>query len=284
VHKRANPYDGPMTPSYATSAGAQPPRPASAVVEPRDNRDDWDTHWNQYAIAAEHNPAQAYRRRLALKLLERTSIPERLLDIGSGQGDLLADASKRWPRAALLGLEVSQRGNEIAHAKLPVASFHFVDLNQNVAPPTGLACWATHAVCSEVLEHIDEPSMFLRHARAYLAPGARVVVTVPGGPMSAFDERIGHRRHYTAGLLSQTFEEAGLRSAATFGAGFPFFNLYRRVVITRGTRLARDVSNSDGHPSVAARATMAAFRPLLTISLPRSPWGSQIIGVAYEPQ
>lgn len=272
-----------MTPGYATSAGAEPP-PASAVVEARDGCDDWDTHWDKYAIAAEYNPAQAYRRRLALRLLQRASVPERLLDIGSGQGDFLVDVAKRWPQAALLGLEVSRRGNEIARVKLPSASFHLVDLNQDLAPPAGLARWATHAVCSEVLEHIDEPSVFLRHARAYLAPGARLVVTVPGGPMSAFDERIGHRRRYTPALLSQTFEEAGLLAAATFGAGFPFFNLYRRVVIARGSRLASDVSSCDGHPSAAARTVMAAFRPLLAVSLPRSAWGSQIIGVAYEPR
>jgi len=248
------------------------------------DRDDWDAHWDRYAIAAEYNPAQAYRRRLALRLLERVSVPERLLDIGSGQGDFLLDAAGRWPQAALVGLEASQRGNDIARAKLPTASFELVDLSQDAPPPPALAGWATHAVCSEVLEHVDEPAAFLRHVRAYLGPGARLVVTVPGGAMSAFDKRIGHRRHYSPERLRETFNEAGLCTAATFGAGFPFFNLYRRVVITRGERLASDVASWDGHPSGAARAAMAAFRPLLAISLPRSAWGSQIVGVAYEPR
>ncbi|HME03648.1 MAG TPA: class I SAM-dependent methyltransferase [Solirubrobacteraceae bacterium] len=250
----------------------------------RTDRDDWDAHWDQYAIAAEYNPAQSYRRRLALRLLERRTTPERLLDIGSGQGDLLVAAAERWPRAALVGLEASQRGNEIAQVKLPRASFVLVDLGQDVAPPPRLAGWATHAVCSEVLEHVDEPVAFLRRARAYLCPGARLIVTVPGGPMSAFDERIGHRRHYTPERLRETFEESGLSTAATFGAGFPFFNLYRRVVIARGEQLASDVSSWDGRPNRAARAAMAVFRPLLVCSLPRSAWGSQIIGVAYEPR
>ncbi len=75
---------------------------------PRADRDDWDAHWDQYEIAAEYNPAQWYRRRLALRLLERAGVPERLLDIGSGQGDFLVDAAKRWPQAALVGLEASQ--------------------------------------------------------------------------------------------------------------------------------------------------------------------------------
>jgi 2-polyprenyl-3-methyl-5-hydroxy-6-metoxy-1,4-benzoquinol methylase len=248
-------------------------------VEP----DDWDTHWDQYAMAAEYNPAQAYRRRLILRLLERSSPPGRLLDIGSGQGDLLLHAAARWPGALLVGLEASRRGNEIAQAKLPSASFALVDLSENKRPAPDLAGWATHAVCSEVLEHVDQPSDFLRHARGYLGPGARLVVTVPGGPMSAFDGRIGHRRHYSPRLLGETLAEAGLHVAATFGAGFPFFNLYRSVVIARGEQLAADLCMPGGRPSGAARAAMAAFRPLLAVSVPRSPWGSQIIGIAYQP-
>jgi SAM-dependent methyltransferase len=246
-------------------------------------RDDWDTHWDRYATAAEHNPAQAYRRRLTLRLLERKTVPERLLDIGSGQGDFLVDAAERWPHARLVGLEASRRGNEIAQAKLRSANFQLVDLGHDFSPPARLAGWATHAACSEVLEHVDEPQAFLRRARVYLGPGARLVVTVPGGSMSAFDERIGHRRHYTPERLRQTFEQAGLCPAATFGAGFPFFNLYRFTVMARGERLADDLSSHDGRPSIPARAAMAAFRPLLTASLPRSPWGVQIVGVAYEP-
>ncbi|HEY4918177.1 MAG TPA: class I SAM-dependent methyltransferase [Solirubrobacteraceae bacterium] len=243
--------------------------------------DDWDTHWNEYGIAAGYNPAQSYRRWLALWLLERVSTPRRLLDVGSGQGDFLLDAAARWPDAELLGLEASRRGNELARAKLPSGRFETVDLTHEASHIARLAGWASHAVCSEVLEHIDEPVAFIRNAAAYLAPGARLVVTVPGGEMSAFDRQIGHRRHYSPELLGRHLEEAGLSVAATFGAGFPFFNLYRRVIIARGERLASDVSRRGGRPSGLARAAMIAFRPLLGVSLPRSAWGTQIVGVAY---
>jgi SAM-dependent methyltransferase len=246
-------------------------------------RDDWESHWQRYALAAERNPAQAYRRWLALRLLERNTAPNRLLDIGSGQGDLLYQAAERWPHAVLVGLELSQRGTEIARVKVPSASFELVDLSRDTSPSAQLAGWATHAVCSEVLEHVDEPVAFLGRARTYLAPGARLIVTVPGGPMSVFDERIGHRRHYSPERLRETLERAGLHTVATFGAGFPFFNLYRRVVVARGERLAEDVASWQGRPSIPARAAMAAFRPLLAVSLPRSPWGSQIVGVAHQP-
>ncbi len=247
-------------------------------------RDDWDAHWDDYAAAAERNPAQRYRRNLAMRLLARRGPPRRLLDIGSGQGDFLLSASRRWPQAQLLGLEVSSRGNEIGRRKVPHARFLDVDLTGMLAPAEDLAGWATHAVCSEVLEHVDDPIALLRNARGFLRPGARLVVTVPGGSMSVFDKRIGHRRHYTPDDLLATFVRAGLRPALVGGAGFPFFNLYRKVVIARGEKLAADISTDAGLLRVAARGAMLGFRPLLAVSLPRSPWGTQIIGVAHEPR
>jgi SAM-dependent methyltransferase len=256
---------------------------------PRDNvvvraaHDDWDSHWDDYAVAAERNPAQAYRRGLLLRLLERRGAPRRLVDIGSGQGDFLLAASHRWPQAQLVGLEVSARGNEIARSKVPTARFIDVDLVNDRAPAQNLAAWATHAICSEVLEHVDDPPGLLRNARAYLSPGARVLVTVPGGAMSAFDLRIGHRRHYTPDDLQTTFTAAGLRTMMVGGAGFPFFNLYRRLIISRGERLADEISTATGSARLAARAAMLVFRPVLPLSLPRSRWGTQIVGVAYEP-
>ena len=97
------------------------------------------------------------------------------------------------------------------------------------APPASLnefTNWATHAVCSEVLEHVDDPVAFLKRARDYLAPGARLIVTVPGGPMSAFDRHIGHRQHFDRLKIRSMLEQAGYSVERTYLAGFPFFNLY----------------------------------------------------------
>ncbi len=66
--------------------------------------DDWEAHWSEYADTASDNPAQEYRRQLILELADRAGgPPARSLDIGSGQGDLLAALRARtgptrsWP-------------------------------------------------------------------------------------------------------------------------------------------------------------------------------------------
>ena len=99
----------------------------------------------------------------------------------------------------------------------------------------------------------------------YLARGCRVVVTVPGGPMSAFDRSIGHRRHFTPDSLSQILRESGFRVESAQRAGFPFFNLYRLVVIARGEAVTHDVMAEARRPrrDVCIRAPLPTEqRPL----------------------
>jgi len=246
--------------------------------------DAWDAHWDDFGGANERNPAQEYRRRLTLRLLEREGAPQRLLDIGAGNGELIAAAARRWPEADLRGLELSAAAVARASNKVPNARFRVCDLFAS-APTPEEDRWATHAACSEVLEHVDDPVALLRSARRWLAPGSRLVLTVPGGPMSAFDRHIGHRRHFSAHELGAVIAAAGLEVVQLAAAGFPFFNLYRALVIARGRRLVDDAKPeaSSTAGSRVTRTAMSAFRPLFLLNLPRSRAGWQTVGVAREP-
>jgi SAM-dependent methyltransferase len=241
--------------------------------------DDWEAHWASFSAAADRNPAQAFRRRLVLSLLAAHGPPQRYLDIGSGQGDLAAAVADRWPDAEVAGIDMSRHGVDIASHKLPRARFRQFDLLSGGPPPVGFQGWATQATCSEVLEHVDEPDTLLASARRWLAPGTLLVVTVPGGPMSAFDRHIGHRRHYTTADLRAVLRSAGFDVLESGGAGFPFFNVYRRTVIARGDRLVADIDNACG-VSFPARTAMAAFNRLLAASPTRGRRGWQLYGVA----
>jgi SAM-dependent methyltransferase len=142
--------------------------------------------------------------------------------------------------------------------------------------------WATHAVCSEVLEHVDRPEVLIGNARDYLAPGCRLVVTVPGGPRSAFDRHIGHRQHFTPTTLRSVLEKGGFVVQDVQRAGFPFFNLYRLSVIARGRRLIDDLSPTDG-PAKSSKAmdlALQAFERAFQLNLASSPFGWQMVAVA----
>ncbi|HET7855407.1 MAG TPA: class I SAM-dependent methyltransferase [Gaiellaceae bacterium] len=243
-------------------------------------RDDWEQHWVEFAHRVPSNPARRYREELVVRALERDGGVERVLDIGSGTGDLAGAIVAALPQAELLGLELSKSGVELSRTKVPAARFEARDLMVATTPPPEQQGWATHAVCSEVLEHVDDPETLLRNVVPYLAPGCLLVVTVPGGPKSAFDRHIGHRRHFRPDELRTLLERVGFEVRHATGAGFPFFNLYRLAVMARGKRLA----SAKGGTSLLARLALGLFGLLFRLNLDASRWGWQTVAHARLPR
>jgi SAM-dependent methyltransferase len=259
--------------------------PSSRRVAP----DDWDQHWDDLGESAAGNPANTYRQRLIFQNLEPCPPGARILDIGSGQGELAVLLRSRFPSSDIWGLEYSSAG--VRRASLATACdgrpvrFTQRDLLSSADLAPSDQHWATHAVCSEVLEHVDRPDLLLRHAREYLAPGCRVVVTVPAGPRSAFDRHIGHRQHFTPRSLRETLEAGGFVTTRIDRAGAPFFNLYRLIVMLRGRRLIEDLSRSDGssgslRDAKKLKAAYRVFDAAFRLNLPSTPFGWQLVAVA----
>lgn len=244
--------------------------------------DDWDRHWLDFSAAAGLSPATRYRRRLALRLFLQSmgedgrNTAARMLEIGSGAGQFAEEFLGAAPRAHFLGLELSRTGVDIASRRVPAARFVQRDLRAPAAPDDDLDFRATHALCSDVLEHLDDPCLLLRHAAAYMAPGCKLVVTVPGGWYSAFYGHIGHRRHYTPAQLSVLLERAGFAVERAYAAGFPFFNIYRMLVTLRGPELIAEAARA---PALLMRASGAIFDALFRLNL-MHPWGWQTVAVA----
>lgn len=252
------------------------------------SQDDWDAHWDQLGEASLRNPANLYRHAMVLKLLGDLPDGSVLLDIGSGQGQFALDYRRANPGVRVYGVEHSaegvRRGNEAASREgLPV-QFVERDLLQPVSPAEGQPL-ATHAVCSEVLEHVEDPVTLMRNSVSLLAPGARVVITVPGGPRSAFDKHIGHFRHFTASALHEVLTSGGLEVDQVQRTGFPFFNLYKLLVIARGNRLVQEVQSRSGDaaPSRLEAFVSAMFRMAFRLNRDDSRFGWQLAAVAHVP-
>ncbi len=241
-----------------------------------------EQHWRRFSVSTARNPAQSLRRRLIRRMLGQTAkAPEcRILDIGCGSGDLLQELRDCFPNAEFAGADVAESSLAVSRAKLPDVGLHVFDLNGQTPPPPALETWADCAVCSEVLEHVGDLGLALRNIAACMKPGGRLVVTVPGGPMSAFDRHIGHHHHFTQADIRAELEQAGFQVKSVTGAGFPTFNLYRLLVIARGQRLIDDI---DGEPGWLARTVMDFFSVLLRFNLANSNWGWQITAVAEKP-
>ncbi len=252
------------------------------------DQDDWDDHWDKYGEAAKGNPANDYRHAMVLKLLGELPKGAVVLDIGSGQGQFAIDLQATNPQASVFGVEYSaegvRRAQQVAARDGVPAHFYERNLLEPVTrdpeqPP------ATHAVCSEVLEHVDDPVTLMRNAIALLAPGAKVVVTVPGGPRSAFDKHIGHFRHFTAPALHQVLTEAGLDVDRVLRTGFPFFNLYKLAVVARGQKLVDDMEHREpgAEASGLEKAVTGFFKRTFPLNRDDAKLGWQLAAVAHVP-
>ncbi|HYM06735.1 MAG TPA: class I SAM-dependent methyltransferase [Terriglobales bacterium] len=242
--------------------------------------DNWDQHWTEFSEAPDYSPAVSYRRRIIRRMLEISPDTEgrRLVELGCGTGQFAGEFCPQFPLVKFLGLDISQAGVERARLRIPAARFEVCDLLQPVENETLHAFQATDAVCSEVLEHVQEPQRILTNASVVMAPGCRLLVTVPGGPMNAFDKHIGHRRHYRPSELAALLTSAGYHVEKASGIGFPFYNLYRAVLLLSGSSVVKLAS---GPPSVSVRAAYHFFDSLCRLNLDR--WGWQTIAVARWP-
>ena len=102
----------------------------------------------------------------------------RILDVGCGTGDqLTAPLAQLGHR--VLGIDVHPPTIELARARHPVAGLCF-----EVGEVASLARRAQRfdaVICSEVLEHVHDPDVFLRLACSLVAPGGVLVITTPNG-------------------------------------------------------------------------------------------------------
>ena len=144
-------------------------------MSPTPDRDDWDHHWSDTHGSSRLNPVTGFRRQVILGHIRRLLLPGggpmRVLDAGCGTGDLARDFLDALPAGEYLGVDASAVGIELCRRYVPEAMFEQVDLVNPGPVDPRFRGWATAAVCSEVLEHVDEPERVLETVKPYLAPG-----------------------------------------------------------------------------------------------------------------
>lgn len=106
----------------------------------------------------------------------------RVLDAGSGRGDLAIYLSKKFPQWNILGVELDTDRLAIAQYiknKLNAGNLDFV---QGDLLRLGYDGMFDVVVCSDVLEHIENDGEVLKNLHAALRPGGMLVLTFPSMP------------------------------------------------------------------------------------------------------
>lgn len=94
-----------------------------------------------------------------------------LLDFGAGKGELLLRLHRSGGFEALAGMDLFPRPAELDSA----IEWHQQDLNEPVSVSRQFSC----VVCSETIEHLENPRHTFRCLNKLLKPGGILVLTMP---------------------------------------------------------------------------------------------------------
>ena len=173
------------------------------------------------------------KRQLVTSMLERYFPPPgSVVEGGIGSSRNLLEFARLGYE--VYGLDVMQEAVDYAHDReLPYVWNHDLQEPWPVDPGSAKA-----VVLLDVLEHVADPVLVLRHAHQALSADGGVIFTVPAYPwlFSDWDRQLGHYRRYTIRELRTHAAEAGFRvacvghwNAFTLPAAMAV-RLYQRVV------------------------------------------------------
>lgn len=151
----------------------------------------------------------AARRSIIAALIERKALPNgagRILEVGCGTGSSLT-MLQRYGKVEAIEPDAPARSLASARSGIRVKGGLLPD---GVKLKDGAY---DLVLMLDVLEHIPDDLGTLEALRAKLAPGGRLMVTVPAMPWlwSAHDVAHHHQRRYTARALEEVFRRAGYR-------------------------------------------------------------------------
>jgi trans-aconitate methyltransferase len=187
-------------------------------------KDYYEHAWSQWDDMKSFGPGSRHVRRLIFKMLRGIQFSS-YLDAGCGAGTLLWDIHKRYPSVDISGVEYADSGVEIAKQKNPNAKVYQLDLEKDALPET-----FDLVTCVDVLEHILDDISAIRNLRKMTAK--YLLVVVPTGPLFEQERiNVGHVHGYSRQEVNHKLEDVGFTLLRRMAWGFPFYNLYRRLVM-----------------------------------------------------
>lgn len=108
-----------------------------------------------------------------------------VLDVSCGTGVLLKTIADAYPSIELQGTEFSQAALIHAQKLLPSAKFHLLNVEE-----AHLETTYDLVICSQVLEHLQQPQNALLNLMRMVKPGGHLFLSVPDGRVDRYQGHI----------------------------------------------------------------------------------------------
>jgi SAM-dependent methyltransferase len=195
------------------------------------------------------HPWETARARLVVALLRGTPAG-RVLDVGAGDA---------FVARALTNADASARVTAVdsGYTDADVAQYRTERIEPVRAMPSGPY---DTALLLDVLEHVDDDRALLADVVARVAPGGRVLVTVPAWPLmfSQHDRALAHRRRYRPDEVESLVHDVGLMVARSGGAFLSLLPVRALAVVGERAGLSRVDGPPNGVGAWRGGATLTA--------------------------
>jgi SAM-dependent methyltransferase len=235
------------------------------------NRETYERLWPSFGDFIRYNPGARHRRRAILELIGRCAF-ESVLDVGCGDGALLAAIDERFPGRSCTGVDLAPSVIEANRRRLPHMRFETVHVEADELPGS-----YDLVVCSEVIEHLDDGAAAIRRLAAACAPGGHVVVTCPTGRLYETERRFGHVRHPRPDELRRWAVDAGLEAVEMRCWGFPVYAATKWATNIDPDRALK--AFGAGRYGLAQIAVSTALYAANFVNLKSSPLGVQLFAL-----
>jgi SAM-dependent methyltransferase len=212
------------------------------------SQESYDPHYFEPLFTAEDQHFWFVARNRVICSLAKKALAGKqdasIMEVGCGTGNVLHALEKEFPDAHLLGMDLFQEGLQFARRRV-----HCGLVQADLAFPP-IAKTFDLLGMFDVIEHIQDDRIVLKHAYRQINPGGWLLLTVPANPKlwSYFDVASHHVRRYTLKDLGEKVASAGFQvefATAYVTATYPILWL---------NRMGKDSSGAAEDPSVQSQA------------------------------
>lgn len=229
------------------------------------------------------------KRRLTAALVRRyvQKGDPAIVDIGCGNGSLIASLERLFPRGRFCG--VDGYAEALANARKRSATARLILGDITRLESIGDAGTYDAATILDVLEHLDEPERTLEGLKPWLRDGGIVIASVPAHMLlwSDRDVFLGHRKRYAKHELTGLLRRCGYR---VLHANYLFAPLFLPALVSRKLlaplrgRTGKDMEATELRPMPILNGAMTAIEAAevrWSLSLP-VPFGTSVYCVARK--
>jgi len=159
-----------------------------------------------------------------------------VLDIGCGYGEMLSE----FPAARLVGVDINHPALSEARRRNPAGCFTMANVERLPIADSRFDA----VVCSEVLEHMDDPSPLAREIVRVTRPGGVYCITVPNESVTTLGRLVlgkrpvkspAHKQSFTPESLARLFPHPAVMQCVVPYPFLPFILSTNIVALFRKT-------------------------------------------------